>query len=90
MLNKKRINTIYKLSEIYNIPSEELVQAKNNSMNEGLGFIHFKFIDWFCYITNASIMVSIVLHLLFIYIIAPILALVFFVFCIQFALQGTI
>lgn len=84
------LNTIYKLSEIYNIPSEELVQAKNNSMNKGLGFIHFKFIDWFCYITNASIMVSIVLHLLFIYIIAPILALVFFVFCIQFAMQGTI
>lgn len=78
------LNTIYKLSEIYNIPSEELVQAKNNSMNEGLGFIHFKFIDWFCYITNASIMVSIVLHLFLIYIVAPFFFLGLFAFILNY------
>lgn len=78
------LNTIYKLSEIYNIPSEELVQAKNNSMNEGLGFIHFKFIDWFCYITNASIMVSIALHLFFMYIVVPFFFLGLFAFILNY------
>ena len=78
------LNTIYKLSEIYNIPSEELVQSKNNSMNKGLGFIHFKFIDWFCYITNASIMVSIALHLFFMYIVAPFFFLGLFAFILNY------
>ena len=77
------LNTIYKLSEIYNIPSEELVQARNNSMNKGLGIIHFRFIDWFCYITNISIITSIIFNFVLVYIIAPIFAFWYFVSCVQ-------
>lgn len=77
------LNTIYKLSEIYNIPSEELVQARNNSMNKGLGIIHFRFIDWFCYITNISIITSIIFNFFLVYIIAPIFAFWYFVSCVQ-------
>lgn len=81
------LNTIYKLSEIYNIPSEELVQARNNSMNKGLGIIHFRLIDWVCYITNISIIFSIMFNFLLVYVIAPIFAFWYFVSCLQFVIS---
>ncbi len=48
-------NTIYKLSELYFIPSNNFIIAKNNSYAEGYKSIHKTFIKWFCYITGFSI-----------------------------------
>ncbi len=48
------LNTIYKLSEIYMVPSEDFVQAKNNSYKHGFNSVHIKIINWICYITGAS------------------------------------
>lgn len=81
------LNAIYKLSEIYQIPSEELVQARNNSLNYGYKNIRFKFIDWFCYIANISIMTSIIINFIIIYILAPTFAFIFFYNCAQEALS---
>ena len=48
------LNTIYKLSEIYMVPSEDFVQAKNNSYTQGFNSLHIKIINWLCYLTGAS------------------------------------
>lgn len=77
------LETIYKLSDIYDIPSEELIQARNNSLNYGYKNIRFKFIDWLCYIANFSIITSIIINFLLIYIIAPSYAFCFFYQCAQ-------
>lgn len=77
------LETIYKLSDIYDIPSEELIQARNNSLNYGYKNIRFKFIDWLCYIANFSIITSIIINFLLIYIIAPSYAFWFFYQCAQ-------
>ena len=49
------LDTIYRLSEIYEIPSENFVIAKNNSFKEGFETIHMEFIKRFCYITGISL-----------------------------------
>ena len=81
------LETIYKLSDIYDIPSEELIQARNNSLNYGYKNIRFKFIDWLCYIANFSIITSIIINFLLIYIIAPSYAFWFFYQCAQKAIS---
>ena len=49
------LNMIYKISEMYNIPSEILVQAKNYSFNKGLASIKMILIKWICYLLDVSI-----------------------------------
>lgn len=51
-------DAIYKLSELYMIPSQDFITAKNNSYEQGLNSIHATFIKWFCYITGASLAVG--------------------------------
>ena len=48
------LNTIYKLSEIYMVPSENFIEAKNNSFTNGINSLHIKIINWICYLTGAS------------------------------------
>ncbi len=47
-------NTLYKFSELYFFPVENLIMAKNNSYSEGMNSIHKTFIKWFCYFTGLS------------------------------------
>ncbi len=72
------LDTIYKLSEIYRVPSTEFVMAKNNSYEKGLAGINKKIIRWFVYTLNVSFYIGAVLTI-FIYIFAFIFALWFFV-----------
>lgn len=72
------LDTIYKLSEIYMVPSKEFIQAKNNSYAKGLGGINKKIIRWFVYTLNVSFYVGVVLTII-LYIITFIGALWFFV-----------
>ncbi len=52
------LDIIYKLSEIYLVPSEDFVIAKNNSFKEGYETIHMEFIKRICYITGISLKVG--------------------------------
>ena len=52
------LDTIYKLSEIYMIPSETFIVAKSNSYEKGMESIHMIFIKWFCYITGFSLKIG--------------------------------
>ena len=72
------LDTIYKLSEIYRVPSTEFVMAKNNSYEKGIAGINKKIIRWFVYTLNVSFYIGAVLTI-FIYIFAFIFALWFFV-----------
>lgn len=51
-------DTIYKLSEIYKIPSQNLIEAKNNSFRKGLKSVHMTFIKWFSYFTGISMKIA--------------------------------
>lgn len=55
------LDVIYKLSEIYLVPSENFVIAKNNSFKEGFETIHMGFIKSICYITGISLKVGYIL-----------------------------
>lgn len=55
------LDVIYKLSEIYLVPSENFVIAKNNSFKEGFETIHMGFIKRICYITGISLKVGYIL-----------------------------
>jgi len=72
------INTIYKLSELYLIPSDSLIIAKNNSYAEGYKSIHKTFIKWFCYITGLSIKAGSIITYVSLYV-ALIGAFIFFI-----------
>lgn len=52
------LDTIYKLSEIFDISSQNLVIAKNNSYNKGFKSIYITFIKRFCYVTGISIKIG--------------------------------
>ena len=52
------LDTIYKLSELYMIPSKDFITAKSNSYAEGYNSIHMTFIKWFCYITGFTLKVG--------------------------------
>lgn len=52
------LDVIYKLSQIYSVPSENFVIAKNNSFKEGFETIHMGFIKRICYITGISFKVG--------------------------------
>ena len=72
------LDTIYKLSEIYMVPSEEIIQAKSNSYEKGLGGINKKIIKWFVYTLNISFYAGVVLTII-LYMVTFIGALWFFV-----------
>ena len=65
------LNTIYKISELYQIPSEILVQAKSNGYAEGLNSVHKVFIRTICYIFNLPIKAMIIFSYIFLYILLP-------------------
>ena len=73
------LDTIYKLSEIYRIPSTEFVKAKNNSYENGLAGINKKIIRWFVYTLNVSFYIGVVFTTI-LYVVIFILALCFFFF----------
>jgi transcriptional regulator with XRE-family HTH domain len=73
------LDMIYKLSELYEIPSTELIQAKNNSFEAGMGSINKRTIKLICYFLNVSYHVGLVL-LVIIYIFLLIAALWFLTF----------
>ena len=71
------LDIIYKLSEIYKIPSETFLIAKNNSYEKGIGKINKKFIRWLVYTLNISFYAGVVITVI-LYIVTFILALWFF------------
>ena len=72
------LDIIYKLSEIYSIPSENFVIAKNNSFKEGYETIHMEIIKRICYVTGISLKVGYIALYVFIGL-ALIWALLFFI-----------
>lgn len=65
------LNTIYKISELYQITSEILVQAKSNGYAEGLHSVHKVFIRTICYIFNLPIKTMIIFSYILLYILLP-------------------
>ena len=72
------LDIIYKLSEIYLVPSENFVIAKNNSFKEGYETIHMELIKRICYIAGISLKVGYIAMYVFIGL-ALIWALLFFI-----------
>ena len=72
------LDMIYNLSEIYEVSSADLIQAKNNSFEKGLNSVNMIFVKWICYLLNISIKAGIVLLIIF-YIVLGIGSLMFFV-----------
>lgn len=50
--------TIYKLAQIYVIPSEIFINAKNNSFKKGNNLINLRLIKWICYFTGISLKIG--------------------------------
>lgn len=71
------LDMIYQLSGIYQIPSEEFVEAKNNSYEKGMASINMITIKWICYFLNVSLKVGAVIMVL-LYIALFIFSLLFF------------
>ena len=69
---------IYKLSEIYEVPSQEFIQAKNNSFEKGLAGINANFIKWICYLLNVSFYTGVVITII-LYVVVLIVAFLFFI-----------
>ena len=65
------LKTIYRISELYQIPSEILVQAKNNGYAEGLHSVNKLFIKTICYIFNLPIKAMVIFSYIFLYILLP-------------------
>lgn len=57
-LEYPEIEEIYKLSELYYIPSDNFVMAKTNSYQEGLASVHATLIKWVCYLTGLSLKIG--------------------------------
>lgn len=72
------LDMIYKLSEIYEVPSQEFIQAKNNSFEKGLAGINANFIKWICYLLNVSFYTGVVITII-LYAVVLILAFLFFI-----------
>lgn len=77
-LEYPEINEIYKLSELYFVPSDNFVMAKTNSYQEGLASVHATLIKWVCYFTGLSLKIGYIAFYIFIAI-ALIGALMFFI-----------
>ena len=59
------LDMVYELSELYMIPCEKLVEAKNNSYEKGYASINMYTIKWICYFLDVSMKVAFVLMILF-------------------------
>ncbi len=57
-LEYPEIDEIYKLSELYFVPSDNFVMAKSNSYKQGLESVHATLIKWICYLTGISLKVG--------------------------------
>lgn len=57
-LEYPNIDEIYKLSELYYVPSDNFVMAKTNSYQEGLNSVHATLIKWICYLTGVSLKIG--------------------------------
>lgn len=77
-LEYPEINEIYKLSELYFVPSDNFVMAKTNSYQEGLASVHATLIKWVCYFTGLSLKIGYIGFYVFLTI-ALIGALMFFI-----------
>lgn len=49
------LTIIYKLSELYLVPSEEFLQAKQASFTQGFNSIHVEAIKWICYFLDITV-----------------------------------
>jgi len=58
VLEYPNIDEIYKLSEVYFVPSDNFVMAKTNSYQEGLNSVHATLIKWICYLTGVSLKIG--------------------------------
>ena len=65
------LNKIYKISELYEIHIEILVQSKSNMYEENLHSVHKTFIKIICYIFNLSIKTGVIFSYIFLYILLP-------------------
>lgn len=63
-LEYPNLNIIYQLSEIYNIPSEDFLKAKDNSFKSGLAGINFQAVKWICYFLDISIKAGTIITIL--------------------------
>ena len=73
------LDTIYKLSEIYFVPSDNFIMAKGNSFEKGYSSIHMTFIKWFCYLTGFTLKVGYIAFYV-VLTLALILSLMYFVY----------
>ena len=61
------LDQMYKLSEIYEIPSEVLMQVRTNTLEEGLKGVHKTLIRFIGYILGFSIYTTVILSYVFIF-----------------------
>ena len=62
------IDEIYKLSEIYEVPSEELLQVKTQTLQEGTKMLHKNIIRIIGYILGLSMYGSVVFSYIFLWV----------------------
>lgn len=60
------LEQIYKISEIYKIPSEEILQVRTQTLQEGLKGVHKTIIRFIGYILGISIYTTVILSYIFI------------------------
>ncbi len=66
-LKYPEIDEIYKLSELYFVPSDNFIMAKSNSYKQGLESVHATLIKWICYLTGISLKVGYIFFFIVIY-----------------------
>ena len=74
------LNTIYKISELYFVPSEELIKSKEDTLKSGVNGINKRFIRWLSMLLGISMYGTIILCRIIVYI-ALIATLIWF-FCV--------
>lgn len=62
------LDTIYKLSEIYEVPSEVLMQVKTETLQEGLKGVHRTIIRFIGYILGISIYGAVIFSYVFLFV----------------------
>lgn len=62
------LDQMYKLSEIYEVPSEILMQVRTNTLEEGLKGVHKTLIRFIGYILGFSIYTTVILSYVFIFV----------------------
>lgn len=62
------INIIYKISELYFVPSEELIKSKEDTLKSGVNGINKRFIRWLSMLLGISMYGTIILCRIIVYI----------------------